>query len=63
MNQFLMRVYNTAGMSIIGALASSYMFMGMPFVYTNMGMSMLLGAVMTIGGFMGAQYMRPVNVI
>ena len=63
MNQFLMRVYNTAGMSIIAALSSSYMFMTMPFVYTNMGMSVLLGAVMTIGGFVGTQYMRPVNVI
>ncbi len=63
MNQFLMRVYNTAGMSIIGALGSSYMFMSMPFVYTNMGMSVLLGAVMTLGGFIGTQYMRPVNVV
>lgn len=63
MNQFLMRVYNTAGISILGALGSSFMFMSMPFVYTNMGMSVLLGAIMTIGGFMGTSYMRPMNVI
>lgn len=63
MNQFLMRVYNTAGLSIIGALGSAFMFMSMPFVYTNMGMSMLLGAVMTIGGFVGTSYMKPYNVV
>jgi len=63
MNQFLMRVYNTTGMSIIAALGSSFMFMSMPFVYTNMGMSILLSAVMTLGGFIGTQYMRPVNVV
>ena len=63
MNQFLMRVYNTTAISLLGALGSTYLFMGMPFVYTHMGMSVLLGAVMTIGGFVGAQYMRPQNVI
>ncbi len=63
MNQFLMRVYNTTGMSLIGALGSSFVFMGMPFVYTNMGMSVLLGAIMTIGGFIGTQYMKPLNVV
>ena len=63
MNQFLMRIYNTTGLSILGALGSAFMFMSMPFVYTNMGMSVLLGAIMTIGGFVGTSYMRPVNVI
>ena len=63
MNQFLMRVYNTTGISIIGALASCYMFMGMPFVYTNMGMSVLLSAIMTLGGFIGTQYMKPISVV
>lgn len=63
MNQFLMRVYNTAGLSVMGALGSAYMFMSLPFVYTNMGMSAILGAVMTLGGFIGAQSMRPMNVV
>ncbi len=63
MNQFLMRVYNTAGLSVIGALGSSYMFMSMPFVYTNMGISMILGIAMTLGGFIGAQSMQPMNVV
>jgi FtsH-binding integral membrane protein len=63
MNQFLMRVYSTTAMSLLGALGSSYIFMGMPFVYTHVGMSMLLGAVMTFGGFVGAQYMKPTNIV
>jgi hypothetical protein len=63
MNQFLLRVYNTTGLSIMGAIGSSFMFMSMPFVYTNMGMSVLMGAIMTIGGLVGSQYMRPMNVI
>lgn len=63
MNQFLMRIYNTTAMSLLGALGSTYVFMGMPFVYTHMGVSVLMGAVMTIGGFVGAQYMRPTNIV
>lgn len=63
MNQFLMRVYNTTGLSILGALGSTALFMSMPFVWTNMGISCILGAIMTIGGFMGTTYMRPVNVV
>lgn len=58
-----MRVYNTTGLSILGALGSSFMFMSMPFVYTNMGMTCIMGAVMTLGGFIGASYMKPLNVI
>jgi len=63
MNQFLMKTYNTTGLSILAALGSSFMFMTMPFVYTNMGMSILLSAVMTIGGFIGTQYIKPINVV
>ena len=63
MNQFLMRVYNTTGLSIIGALGSSFMFMTMPFVYTNMGMCTLFGAIMMLGGFISTSYMKPINVV
>lgn len=58
-----MRVYNTTGLSILGALGSTYFFMGMPFVYSNLGMTTLVGALMTIGGFIGSSYMKPVNVV
>lgn len=63
MNQFLMRVYNTTGLSILGALGSSFMFMSMPIVLANLGMASLMGGIMTLGGFRGASYMQPKNVI
>ena len=63
MNQFLMRVYNTTGLSILGALSSSFMFMSMPFVCANLGMSALIGSIMTLGGFISASYMKPTSTV
>ena len=63
MNQFLMRVYNTTGLSILGAMGSSMMFMSMPFVCANLGMSALIGSIMTLGGFIGSSYMQPQNIV
>jgi hypothetical protein len=58
-----MQVYKTTGLSILGALGSSFMFMNMPFVYTNMGICSLLGAIMMLGGFISTSYMKPINVV
>lgn len=63
MNQFLMRVYNTTGLSILGALGSSFMFMSVPMVCANLGMSSLIGAIMTLSGFIGANVMQPKNIV
>jgi FtsH-binding integral membrane protein len=63
MNKFLMRVYNTTGLSILGALGSSFMFMSMPLVIANFGASAIVSMVMTLGGFIGASYMKPTNVV
>ena len=63
MNQFLMRCYNTTGLSILGALGSSFMFMSMPLVCANLGACSMLGAVMTLGGFIGASFMKPTNIV
>jgi FtsH-binding integral membrane protein len=63
MNKFLMRVYNTTGISILGALGSSFMFMSMPLVIANFGTSAIVSLVMTLGGFIGASYMKPTNVV
>lgn len=63
MNQFLMRVYNTTGLSILGAMGSSFMFMSMPLVMANLGTSALIGGIMTLTGFIGANYMKPTNVV
>ena len=63
MNQFLMRVYNTTGLSILGALGSSFIFMSMPLVVANFGTCALLSMGMTLGGLIGASYMKPTNVV
>lgn len=63
MNQFLMRVYNTTGLSILGALGSSFMFMSMPVVLANLGAASLIGGIMTLGGFIGSSYMKPTDVV
>ena len=63
MNQFLMKVYNTTGLSILGALGSSFMFMSMPFLYTNMGACSLVGFAMTLGGFISSAYIRPKDTV
>ena len=63
MNQFLVRVYNTTGLSILASLGSTYLFMGMPFVYANLGMSSLVGFALTLGGFIGSNYVKPINVV
>lgn len=63
MNKFLMRVYNTTGLSILGALGSSFMFMSMPLVIANFGASAIISLVMTLGGFIGASYMKPTNIV
>ena len=61
MNQFLMRTYNTTALSLLGALGSSYMFMSMPFVMANMGMCSIAGAIFTLGGFISAYRMKPID--
>lgn len=61
MNQFLMRTYNTTALSLLGALGSSYMFMSMPFIMTNMGMCSLVGAIFTLGGFISSYRMKPID--
>lgn len=63
MNKFLQRVYNTTGLSLMGALGSAFFFMNAPFVMANMGISSIVGMIMTFGGLIGASYMKPTNVI
>jgi len=58
-----MRVYNTTGLSILGALGSSFMFMSMPIVCANFAMASLIGCGMTLVGFIGSSYMKPTNVV
>lgn len=63
LNKFLNRTYITAGLGFLGALATAYATMGASFIYTNPGMTMLGGLVMTLGGLLGSSYMPPKHVV
>jgi FtsH-binding integral membrane protein len=63
MNQFLMRTYNTTALSILGALGSSYVFMSIPYILANMGTCSIVGAIMTIGGLISVNMMKPKNIV
>ena len=63
MNKFLTRTYNTTGISIIGALSASYLGTALPVFAANPGAMMIGGVVAMFGGFLGANWMKPRNVI
>lgn len=63
MNKYLMRVYNTAGLSVFGALATAFAASASPMVLANLGVTTLVGCLMMFGGFISATYMQPKNVI
>ncbi len=63
MNQFLMRTYNTTALSILGALGSSYVFMSIPYILANMGTCSIVGAIMTLGGLISVNMMKPKNIV
>ena len=59
MNKFLTRVYNTTGLSIIGALSASAVVINTPLLAASMSGLAIFGMIGTLGGFIGAQYMKP----
>lgn len=63
MNQFLMRVYNTTGLSILGAIGSSFLFMSMPLVMANLDAFSILGGLLTLTCIPLASYMKPNKVV
>ena len=63
MNKYLMRVYNTTGLSILGALGASFAASASPLIMANIGASMITGFVMTLAGFISTSYMKPTTVV
>lgn len=63
MNQFLTRVYNTTGLSVLGALTTSYIVMSSPVLASMMSGLSLLGVLGTFGGFIGSQYIKPIEQV
>lgn len=58
-----MRVYNTTGLSILGAIGSSFMFMSMPLVMAYLDAFSVLGALLTVVCIPGAASMKPTKVV
>eukprot|EP00919_Chromeraceae_sp_WS-2016_P000007 GHVR01000020.1.p1 GENE.GHVR01000020.1~~GHVR01000020.1.p1 ORF type:complete len:234 (+),score=3.03 GHVR01000020.1:1314-2015(+) len=62
MNQFLNRVYNTTGLSIFGALSTSYLAAASPLIMANMSAVAIFGLISTLGGYISASYMKTTTV-
>jgi FtsH-binding integral membrane protein len=59
MNRFLSRVYNTTGLSILGALSTSYAVLSVPVLSAMMMPLAMGGLASTLIGFISAIYMKP----
>ena len=58
LNQFLTRVYNTTGLSILGALGTSYTVLSIPALSTMMMPLAFGGALATLVGFISTSFMK-----
>jgi FtsH-binding integral membrane protein len=63
LNKFLTRVYNTTGLSILGALSTSYAVLSIPALTAMMAPLSICGFVATLGGFISTMFMKPQVVI
>ena len=58
-NRFLNKVYNTTGLSILGALGTSWALLNLPMLAGSMMPLAGAGLVMTLGGFIPLSFMKP----
>lgn len=59
MNRFLTKVYNTTGLSIVGALSASYAVLNIPLLTSIMMPLAGAGMLMTLGGFIPLCFTQP----
>lgn len=59
MNRFLSRVYNTTGLSILGALSTSYAVLSIPALTAMMPTLAMGGLASMLVGFIATGYMKP----
>ena len=57
------RIYNTTGLSILGALGSAWAGMSIPMLMMNPMATAIVGGIATIASFVGVQAMRPNQVV
>lgn len=59
LNRFMQKVYNTTGLSILGALSTSYAILSLPISAVAMSQIAFGGMAATLVGLIGAQMMKP----
>jgi len=58
LNQFLTRVYNTTGLSVLGALGTSYTVLSVPALSAMMGPLAVGGMVASLVGLISTSFMK-----
>ena len=56
---FLQKVYNTTGLSILGALGTSYGVLALPITAAGMAFLAKFGFVASLVGIVGSAFMKP----
>lgn len=59
LNRFMQSVYNTTGLSILGALGTSYIALSLPLTAATMGYLSIGGFAASLVGLIGSSYMKP----
>jgi FtsH-binding integral membrane protein len=62
LQKYLVRVYNTTGISICGALAAAYVGAGMPFCLMHPYATMFGGSLAAMAALVGVQFMNPTHI-
>jgi hypothetical protein len=62
-NKNLMRVYNTTGLSILGALGTAFAASACPLIMANADASIITGFVMNLAGLISTIFVKPTTVI
>lgn len=61
-HKFVTRIYNTTALSVVGALGGACIGMNLPLVMMNPVPTAIVGGLLTIGSFMGVQFMKPTHL-
>jgi FtsH-binding integral membrane protein len=63
LHKFVTRIYNTTGLSILGALGGAWAGMSIPMLMMNPMATAIVGGIATIASFVGVQAMSPRPVV
>ena len=63
LNRFLQRVYTTTGLSILGALGTSYAVLALPITGVAISQLAVGGLIASLVGLIGSSYMSPTYLV